>query len=45
MMKWRLAEPAHLIDISRLSVLDYIKDKWISMHQRNTEESALESKI
>ena len=27
MMKWRLAEPAHLIDISRLSYLDYIKEE------------------
>ena len=27
MMKWRLAEPTHLIDISRLSDLDYIKEE------------------
>tara|TARA_B100000131_G_scaffold302063_1_gene324860 strand:- start:1047 stop:1922 length:876 start_codon:yes stop_codon:yes gene_type:complete len=27
MMKWRLAEPAHLVDISRLSDLDYIKEE------------------
>ena len=26
MMKWRLAEPAHLVDISRLSDLSYIKE-------------------
>ena len=27
MMKWRLAEPTHLVDISRLSGLDYIKEE------------------
>ena len=27
MMKWRLAEPTHLVDISRLSGLNYIKEE------------------
>ena len=27
MMKWRLAEPTHLVDISRLSDLNYIKEE------------------
>lgn len=27
MMKWRLAEPTHLVDISRLSDLDYMKEE------------------
>ena len=44
MMKWRLAEPAHLIDISRLSDLDYIKeeDGYLCIGAMVTE-SALES--
>ena len=44
MMKWRLAEPAHLIDISRLSGLDYIKEEegYLCIGAMVTE-SALES--
>lgn len=44
MMKWRLAEPTHLIDISKLSGMDYIveKDGYLCIGAMTTE-TALET--
>ena len=44
MMKWRLAEPTHLIDISKLSGMDYIveKDGYLCIGAM-TRETALET--
>ena len=43
MMKWRLAEPTHLVDISRLSGLDYIKEEDLPLYYCNSEALVMPS--